>query len=43
MKLAAKKLHETIVKENKERKKISDKARIGNAKRAANAGLKKKR
>lgn len=43
MKLAAKKLHDTIVKENKERKKLSEKARVGNAKRAAKAGLKKKR
>lgn len=43
MKKAAKKLHEQIVKENKERKKISEKARMGNAKRAAKAGLKKKR
>ena len=43
IKKAAKKLHEQIVKENKERKKISEKARIGNAKRASKAGLKKKR
>lgn len=43
VKLAAKKLHEQIVKENKERKKISEKARMGNAKRASKAGLKKKR
>lgn len=43
MKKAAKKLHDQIVKENKERKKISEKARLGNAKRAAKAGLKKKR
>lgn len=43
IKLAAKKLHDTIVKENKERKKASERARVGNAKRAAKAGLKKKR
>ena len=43
IKSAAKKLHEQIVKENKERKKISEKARMGNAKRASKAGLKKNR
>lgn len=43
IKLAAKKLHEQIVKENKTRKKISEKARMGNAKRAAKSGLPKKR
>ena len=43
IKLAAKKLHEQIVKENKARKKISEKARVGNAKRAAKSGLPKKR
>jgi hypothetical protein len=43
LKLAAQKLHEQIVKENKERKKISEKARAGNANRASKAGLKKKR
>lgn len=43
VKLAAKKLHEQIVKENKARKKISEKARMGNAKRAAKSGLSKKR
>lgn len=43
LKLAAKKLHEQIVKENKERKKISEKARLGNAKRAAKWAPKKKR
>ena len=43
LKLAAEKLHQQIVKENKERKKISEKARAGNAKRASKAGLKNKR
>lgn len=43
IKKAAKKLHDQIVEENKVRKKISEKARIGNAKRASKAGLKKKR
>lgn len=43
LKLAAQKLHDQIVKENKERKKISEKARMGVAKRASKAGLKKKR
>ena len=43
LKLAAQKLHEKIVQENKERKKLSEKARLGNAKRASKAGLKKKR
>jgi hypothetical protein len=43
MKLAAKNLHDTIVKENKERKKFSEKARKSIAKKAAKEGLKKKR
>ena len=43
IKKAAKKLHDQIVKENKERKRISEKARVGNAKRASKAGLKKNR
>jgi len=41
MKQAAKKLHEQIVKENKERKRISDRARVGVGKRAAKEGLKR--
>ncbi len=43
MKKAAKKLHEQIVKENKERKQRSEKARKGVGKAASKAGLKKKK
>ena len=42
IKLAAKKLHEKIVKEDKERKKISEKARMGNAKSSSKSALKRK-
>ena len=43
VKKAAKKLHEQIVKENKERKQRSDKARKGVGKAASKAGLKRKK
>ena len=43
MKEAAKKLHEKIVSENKARKKASEKARMGNMKRASKAGLKSRK
>lgn len=43
LKKAAKKLHEQIVSENKERKKRTEKARKSIARKAANAGLKRKK
>lgn len=43
IKKVAKKLHEQVVKENKERKKTSEKARKSLAKSTSKAGLKKKR
>ena len=43
VKKAAKKLHEQIVKENKERKQRTERAKKSVGKAAAKAGLKKKR